>query len=381
MVNKMEKAKVYFTDLHTRGGVSLLDKLRKLIKAAGIDRIDFKDKFTAVKIHFGEPGNLAYIRPNFARVVCDVIKENGGKPFLTDCNTLYVGGRKNAVDHLESAYANGFNPLVTGVHCIIADGLKGLDERILPVRNGVYCKEAKVGEAIADADIIITMSHFKGHVSAGFGGAIKNIGMGGGSRSGKQIMHSEGTPKVIEDRCVGCGTCARNCAHEGIAVVDRKARIDESKCLGCGRCIAVCPKDAVVPKWDTRKAVLSCKMAEYAMAMLDGKPNFHISFVTNVSPDCDCEGHNDVPIVPDVGIFASYDPVALDQACVDAVNAMPLIPDSVLADKFAKSGCSCGADHPEYFKMNHPNTEWKAGQEHAEKIGLGTTKYELINVG
>ena len=377
----MEKAKVYFTDLRTHEGDSLLDKLRRLIITAGIEQIDFKDKFTAVKIHFGEPGNLAFLRPNFARVVCDLIKEKGGKPFLTDCNTLYVGGRKNAVDHLDSAYANGFNPLVTGVQCIIADGLKGLDERILPVRNGIYCKEAKVGEAIADADIIITMSHFKGHVSAGYGGAIKNIGMGGGSRSGKQIMHSEGTPKVLEDRCVGCGTCARNCAHEGIKVVDRKAQIDETKCLGCGRCIAVCPKDAVVPKWDTRKFILSCKMSEYAKAMLDGKPNFHISFVIDVSPDCDCEGHNDVPIVPDVGIFASFDPVALDQACVDAVNEQPVIPNSVLAEKFEKSGCEChDHDHPEYFKMNHPNTEWKAGQEHAVKIGLGTTEYELIKV-
>ncbi|MBQ1579867.1 MAG: DUF362 domain-containing protein, partial [Firmicutes bacterium] len=274
----MEKAPVYFTNLRTNGEESLLQKLERLMKKAGFENIDFEDKFVAVKIHFGEPGNLAYLRPNWARTVCDYIKRLGGKPFLTDCNTLYVGGRKNALDHLDSAYINGYNPIATGVQTIIADGLKGLDERDLPVPNGEYCKTAKIGSALADADIIISMSHVKGHGSAGFGGVLKNIGMGGGSRSGKQIMHSEGTPAIYEDLCVGCRTCEKNCAHDAIHVVNRKAVIDEEKCLGCGRCIAVCPKDALQTKWDAGNDVLSCKIAEYTYAIINGKPNFHIAF-------------------------------------------------------------------------------------------------------
>ena len=168
----MEKAPVYFTNLRTNGEESLLQKLERLMKKAGFENIDFEDKFVAVKIHFGEPGNLAYLRPNWARTVCDYIKRLGGKPFLTDCNTLYVGGRKNALDHLDSAYVNGYNPIATGVQTIIADGLKGLDERDLPVPNGEYCKTAKIGSDLADADIIISMSHVKGHGSAGFGGVL-----------------------------------------------------------------------------------------------------------------------------------------------------------------------------------------------------------------
>ena len=380
----MEKAPVYFTNLRTNGEESLLQKLERLMKKAGFENIDFEDKFVAVKIHFGEPGNLAYLRPNWARTVCDYIKRLGGKPFLTDCNTLYVGGRKNALDHLDSAYVNGYNPIATGVQTIIADGLKGLDERDLPVPNGEYCKTAKIGSALADADIIISMSHVKGHGSAGFGGVLKNIGMGGGSRSGKQIMHSEGTPAIYEDLCVGCRTCEKNCAHDAIHVVNRKAVIDEEKCLGCGRCIAVCPKDALQTKWDAGNDVLSCKIAEYTYAIINGKPNFHIAFVLDVSPDCDCDGHNDLPIIPDVGIFAGFDPVAVDQACADAVNAQTYVESSVLGDIMRdsrkKASRKEAIEKNDVFKMVHPNTKWEAGLAHGEKMGMGTRTYELITL-
>ena len=380
----MEKAPVYFTNLRTAGEESLLHKLERLMKKAGFESIDFEDKFVAVKIHFGEPGNLAYLRPNWARTVCDYIKRLGGKPFLTDCNTLYVGGRKNALDHLDSAYVNGYNPIATGVQTIIADGLKGLDERELPVPNGEYCKTAKIGSALADADIIISMSHVKGHVSAGFGGVLKNIGMGGGSRSGKQIMHSEGTPEVIEENCIGCRTCEKNCAHDAIHVIDRKAKVDDTKCLGCGRCIAVCPKDALDSRWDISKDVLSCKIAEYTYAVINGKPNFHIAFVLDVSPDCDCDGQNDLPIIPDVGIFCGFDPVAVDQACADAVNAQTYVESSILGDIMRdsrkKANRKEAIEKNDVFKMVHPNTKWEAGLAHGEKMGMGTREYELITL-
>ena len=242
-------------------------KLRRLITTAGIKNIDFADKYVAIKIHFGEPGNLAYLRPNYAKVVADVIKEAGGKPFLTDCNTLYVGGRKNALDHIDTAYTNGFTPFSTGCHVIIADGIKGLDESYVPVPDGEYVKEAKIGRAIMDADILISLTHFKAHEGTGFGGAIKNIGMGCGSRAGKMEMHSSGKPSVNQEKCVGCGMCIRNCAHDAITITDKKASINHTKCVGCGRCIGACPKDAVHPGSDHSNDILNKKMAEYTAGL------------------------------------------------------------------------------------------------------------------
>ena len=210
----MNKSKVYYTNLRVKPGDSLLMKLERLIRAAGIDTIDFAGKFTAIKIHFGEPGNLAYLRPNYAKAVADVVKSLGGKPFLTDCNTLYVRARKDALEHMESAYTNGFSPFSTGCHIIIADGLKGTDEVYVPVKGGEYVKEAKIGRAVMDADVFLTLSHFKGHECTGFGGALKNIGMGCGSRAGKMEMHSAGKPHVNQKLCIGCKKCAQICAHD-----------------------------------------------------------------------------------------------------------------------------------------------------------------------
>ena len=195
----MEASTVYYTDFRCPVGTSLTDKLRRLCIAAGIKNIDMEGKFVAIKMHFGELGNLAYLRPNYAKVVADLCKEQGGMPFLTDCNTLYPGSRKNALEHLTCAQLNGFWPMTTGCQVIIADGLRGTDEVEVPVPNDEYCKTAKIGRAIMDADIFISLSHFKGHESTGFGGAIKNIGMGCGSRAGKMEQHASGHPAVQED--------------------------------------------------------------------------------------------------------------------------------------------------------------------------------------
>ena len=369
----MEPSKVYFCDLHTHLGDGLPNKLKRLIKAAGIGQIDFENKFVAIKMHLGEPGNLSYLRPNYARAVVDVVRELGGKPFITDCNTLYVGGRKNALDHLDSAYANGFNPFQTGCHTIIADGLKGLDEVEVPVEGGEYVKNAKIGRALMDADVVISLTHFKGHEQAGFGGAMKNLGMGGGSRAGKMEMHAKGKPHVITSKCVGCGKCAKIYAHGAPIITDKKCAIDHDKCLGCGRCIAICPKDAIAPDCDEIAEVLNYKIAEYAKAVVDGRSSFHISIVRDISPDCDCHPENDVPMVPDVGMFASFDPVALDLACVEAVNRQPVLPGSRLAETADPE------DHDHLHAM-HPNTCWRAAVEHGKKIGLGTDDYTVITV-
>ena len=368
----MKKSKVYFTDMHTTTKENLQQKLSRLIQTAGISQIDFNKKYASIKIHFGEPGNLAYLRPNYAKTVVDIVKELGGKPFLTDCNTLYVGGRKNALDHLDSAYVNGYSPFSTGCHVLIGDGLKGTDEVLVPVECGEYVKEAKIGHAIMDADVFISLNHFKGHELTGFGGALKNIGMGCGSRAGKMEMHSSGKPNVSHELCVGCGMCTKICAHSAITVTEQKASIDHLQCVGCGRCIGICPMDAVLPAWGESNEILNKKMAEYTWAVLQGRPHFHISLVIDVSPYCDCHAENDIPIVPNVGMFASFDPVALDVACADAVNSQPATAGSLL-EKSVR-------EHHDHFTDIGPNTDWKVGIDHAVKLGLGNKEYELITL-
>ena len=391
-------SKVYFTDMRTHGHTNLPGKLDKLVRKAGIETIDMHNKFVAIKMHLGEPGNLSYLRPNYARVIVDIVRELGGKPFITDCNTLYVGGRKNALDHLDSAYANGFNPFQTGCHTIIADGLKGLDEVEVPVVGGEYVKNAKIGRALVDADIVISLTHFKGHEQAGFGGCMKNLGMGGGSRAGKMEQHSAGKPSVNDDKCVGCRQCHKICAHDAISydrTVERTlpngrartahlAHIDHNRCVGCGRCIAVCNQDAIKPDINEAPEVLNYKIAEYTKAVVDGRPSFHVSLAVDVSPNCDCHGENDTPIVGDVGMFASFDPVAIDQACIDAVLAQPALPNTELTESRAKlerQGVRLDEAHEhDHFNVTHPDTNWQSCIEHAEKIGLGTHEYELVRV-
>lgn len=373
----MELSKVYFTDMRALPGTSLQQKLERLLHKAGIDSIDFADKYVAVKLHFGEPGNLSYLRPNFAKTVADVVKSLGGHPFLTDCNTLYVGRRKNALDHIDAAYENGYSPFSTGCQIIIGDGLKGTDEIDVPVRGGEYIQNAHIGRAVMDADIFISLSHFKGHEATGFGGAIKNIGMGCGSRAGKMDMHCGGKPQVAQEACRRCGKCATICAHSAISFgADKKASIDHNKCVGCGRCIGMCNFDAIDNPNSSANDELNCKMAEYAKAVVDGRPQFHISIVNQVSPYCDCHGENDAAIIPDVGMFASFDAVALDVACADACNKMPVIPGSMLDDQLNAHG-DCHHDH---FTNNCPTTNWRSCVEHGEKIGLGSTQYELITL-
>ena len=376
-------SKVYFTDMRTSFTENLPKKLTRLIDRAGLGTIDFDHKFVAIKIHFGEMGNLAYLRPQYARALAAYIQERGGLPFLTDCNTLYVGSRKNALEHLETAYINGYTPYATGCQVIIADGVRGTDEAYIPI-GCEEVKTAKIGRAIADADIIISLNHFKGHEDAGFGGALKNLGMGSGSRAGKMEMHYDGKPVVDRDRCRGCRKCATICANDGIHYENNKAVIDHDNCVGCGRCIAICSFDAIKPDNSSSEASLNRRIAEYAYAVVKDKPNFHISIAADISPNCDCHPENDTPIVNDIGMFASFDPVAIDQACADAVLASEPLPNTELTDSAAKMEHNHehleGEQAKDPFCITHPDTDWRACIAHAEKIGLGTSKYELIEV-
>lgn len=376
----MEKAKVYFTDFRTPyGGDTMPGKLKKLIRKAGIAQLNLEGQFVAIKIHFGELGNVSYLRPNYARAVVDVVKELGGKPFLTDCNTLYPGSRKNALEHLYCAWENGFTPLTVGCPILIGDGLKGTDDIEVPVRGGEYVKNAKIGRAVMDADVIISMTHFKGHEATGFGGALKNLGMGCGSRAGKKEQHNNGKAYVQQEICRGCRRCMRECANNGL-VFDpetRKMHVDKEHCVGCGRCVGACNFDAIDFENPNSNQMLNYRIAEYAKAVVDGRPQFHISLVMDISPNCDCHGENDAPILPDVGMFASFDPLALDQACVDACMKCEPLPNSQLGEHMRDPHF---VDHHDHFTNSTPESEWQSCLSHAEKIGLGTRDYELIRL-
>lgn len=375
----MAKTKVYFTDLHTKiYGDGLPTKLKNLLKAAHIGDIDMQDKYVAIKMHFGEHGNVAHLRPQFAKAVVDIVKELGGKPFLTDCATLYPGSRKNALDHLACAWENGFNPLSVGCPIIIADGLRGNDEVLVPVKGGEYVKEAKIGRAIMDADVFISLNHFKGHEFASLGGALKNVGMGCGSRAGKKEQHCSGNAEIIEDLCRGCRKCLENCANGGLKFDEaRKKMTVTDQCVGCGNCISACNFDAINFTNDTANEKLSRRIAEYAKAVVDGRPQFHINLLLDISPCCDCHGENDVPILPNIGMLASTDMLAIDQASVDLCQKQEPLPGSQLYKALHDPDFhDCG----NHFNNVHPASDWKSCFEQAEKLGIGSREYELIDI-
>lgn len=366
-------SKVYFADMRASHKENLFDKISKLLTRCGLAEQVAAGDLTAVKIHFGEKGNSAFIRPIFARRVVDEIKKLGARPFLTDSSTLYPGERKEAVSSLACAVENGFAFAVVGAPLIMCDGLRGVTESAVPVA-GELLKEAFIASEILEADSLVAMSHFKCHELTGFGGAIKNLGMGCASRKGKLIQHSTVAPVVASKHCTGCSICLTACAHDAIAMLDGKAVIDAVNCAGCSRCITICPVKAINVQWNEAVDLLMKKMAEYALAAVSGKREkmLFINFITQVSPACDCYGHCDAPIVNDIGICASLDPVALDQACADLVNQARGNQDSAL-----KSGHEPGGDK---FRGVWPDVPWQVQLEHGEKIGLGSRSYELIKI-
>ena len=365
--------KIYFVSLRAvNENQSLLQRIKRLTKVLLEGRME-KGDLVAIKIHFGEPGNHAFIRPIFVRQVVEVVKEMGGKPFLTDANTLYKGGRANAIDHLESAIYNGFGYSSVGVPIIIADGINGDYFKEVEV-NLKHFKKVKVAGGVHDADFLLALTHVKGHIGAGLGGAIKNIGMGVAPRSGKQMQHAQFKPDPDHKICIGCGRCVRHCPTGALRLVNKKAVLTPDLCIGCGECAVVCPTGAIKISWNESAIGLQEKMAEFAYGVIKPKePKVaFINFVMDISPDCDCAGWHDANIVPDVGILGGWDIVAIDQASADLINQQVGLKGSILQKEL-----NPGEDK---LKAIHPDIDWSVQVSYAEKIGLGTRKYVLEKI-
>lgn len=363
-------SKVYFIDFRATYKKNFSEKLKELLKKAGLEQCFFKRDLVALKLHFGETGNTAFIRPVYIRQIVKAIKNGGGIPFLTDANTLYAGTRGDAPNHLVTAITNGFDFAVTDAPIVIADGLRGATETSVNI-EGKHITEAYIGTEIVQCDSLISVAHFKGHELTGFGGAVKNVGMGCASRRGKMVQHSGVSPKIDISKCTGCRMCADHCVHNAIQMVDGKAQINNDDCTGCGECILICEYKAVKIQWSRSIPVLLETMVDYCAAALKDKQGkmLFVNFINAVSPACDCAPYNDAPIVRDIGVVASTDPVAVDQASVDLVNKEPALPGSCLENK-AKAGS-------DKFRTIYPEVDWEHQLEYAEKIGLGSRKYIL----
>jgi uncharacterized Fe-S center protein len=364
---------VYFIDLRAKYKENFITKLGKLLETAGLSQVIKERDIVAVKLHFGELGNTAFIRPVFLRKIVECLKNLDAVPFLTDSNTLYVGTRCDAPRHIATAVQNGFAYPVVDAPIIIADGLRGKSEIPIAISQKRF-KKAYIGSEIVQANSLISVAHFKGHELSGFGGTIKNVGMGCASRKGKMAQHADVAPKVKAKKCVGCGDCIASCAQKAISMVKEKARINPKKCIGCGECILACPIQAIQIQWNASVPVFMEKMMEYTLAVIKGKEDrsLFVNFITDVSPACDCPPFNDAPIVRDVGVVASTDPVAIDQASVDLVNQEHALPGSCL-----KKNRGPGKDK---FKGLYPEVDWQLQFEYAEKIGLGKRDYVLQKI-
>lgn len=339
---------------------NLLNKIKKLFREAEFDNIINKGDFTAVKMHFGEYGNTTFIRPIFVRKIVECIKENQGKAFLTDTNTLYRGKRSNSIEHMENAYFHGFLPYVVDAPVIIADGITGKDFVSTEI-NKKNLKNAKIASSAYYANALIGVTHVTGHIGTGLAGSIKNIGMGLGSRAGKQVMHSDVKPNISKEKCEGCATCIKYCPANAIKIIAEKAEINHDICIGCAECTISCPYGAIKVNWDSSSEKLQEKIVEYAFGVLKdkiGKVGF-FNFILDVTPSCDCPPWSDTFFVKNIGILASKDIVAIDQATGDLINQE--------------------YNHNDRLKEIN-NIDWGIQLEYAQEIGLGNREYNLIEI-
>lgn len=360
---------VFFAPVRSKMKRSLVKRTGDLLDRAGLKEAIFDKDLVAIKLHFGEEGNTGFVHPVFLREVVERVRDAGGKPFLTDSNTLYRGQRFNAVDHLECALHNGFSFATVGAPLVIADGLDGREAVDVPIA-GTHFDSVRIGAAAVHADAMVVVTHVKGHEATGFGGALKNVGMGLGCRSAKQRMHADFRPEVTASTCTACKRCVQWCPVGAITIgPDRVAVVDYEVCYGCGECVAACPYGAIATQWKTDANMLQEKIAEHAAGALAGKAGkvLYVSFLTAISPDCDCWNFSDAPIVADIGVLVSADIVAIDQAAYDLVNAAAGLPGS------RGDGLAEGAD--KFLSVS--GVDGTHVMKHAEALGLGSCTYEL----
>jgi uncharacterized Fe-S center protein len=376
------KSVVFFSDVRVDSRKTLLDKLGTLLDRANLkEKIKERD-LVAIKLHFGEKGSTAFVQPIFIRRIVDQVKQCKGKPFLTDTNTLYRGMRQEAISNLTNAYQNGFAFSVVDAPILIADGLRGNSAEIVTI-NKPHFKTVSIAYDIYMADALISVAHFTGHELCGFAGTLKNLGMGCASREGKLSQHSNISPRVKTKACKGCELCLTLCAHGAISMHPPKAEIeskrmiafiDSKKCIGCGECILTCPTGAIKVQWNETIPIFQKKMVEYAFGTVQKKKGkiLFLNFLTQISPACDCWGFSDTPIVNDVGILSSEDPVAIDQASVDLVNGQE-------GNRFSKLQKHWTPGEDKFHDL-YPEVDWGIQLAYSEEIGLGNRQYELMKV-
>lgn len=365
-----EKAVVWFAPMRSAKKQSLVKRAGALLERAGLADVIAENDMVAVKLHFGEEGNTGFVQPIFLREVVARAKEHGGKPFLTDSNTLYRGQRANAVDHIACALHNGFGYATVEAPIIIADGMDGREAADVAISGFKHFESVRIGSAALHADAMVVVTHVKGHEATGFGGALKNVGMGLGCRSAKQRMHADFTPDVVTQKCTACGRCVKWCPVDAIVVsADRVAVVDHELCYGCGECVASCPYGAIGICWKTEPEALQEKIVEHVAGAIAGKEGkiVYLSFVTNVSPDCDCWNFSDAPVVADIGVLASTDIVAIDQAAYDMVVAATGLPGG--------RGESMPSGSDKFRDIT--GVDGTRALSYAEEMGLGTRDYEL----
>ncbi len=361
---------VWFAPMRTQRKDSLVGRAGRILQRAGLADAISEGDLVAVKLHFGETGNTGFVNPVFVREVVRLIKEAGGRPFLTDANTLYRGSRGNAVDHVACAIRNGFSFATVEAPIVIADGLDGREAVSVRIEGGTHFEDVRIGSAAVHADAMVVVTHVKGHEATGFGGALKNVGMGLGCRSAKQRMHADFRPEVRSEKCTACGRCVKWCPVDAVSIgPDRVARIDHDACYGCGECVAACPEAAIATQWETTPEAIQEKIVEHVAGVLQGKRGkvVYLSFLTDISPDCDCWHFSDAGVVPDIGVLASDDIVAIERAAYDLVVQAPgvrgtrgqdMVPGD---DKFALIS---GVDGTHAIR-------------YAESMGLGTSRYDM----
>lgn len=370
----MNVSQVYFINLRASYHRNIFVKFRLLFQSLKIENIVSPHNLVALKLHFGEKGNTSFIQPFWIREVVNLVKNIPAKPFLTDTTTLYVGNRANAVDAIANAIHNGFAYSTVEAPIIIADGLRGTSSKKIEI-NQKHFKEVYLAEAVYYCDSIICLSHFKGHGLGGFGGSIKNLSMGMSDKYGKQLMHGNRAPLIKKDKCTACKICIRWCPAKALSIIKGKISIDPNKCIACGQCLVSCPQNVFEIDWNALSPTeIQERLCEYALGVLNLKKSKigFINFLISIVPDCDCCPHSDAPIVPNIGILASLDPVAIDQASVDLVNQEIGLKGTALKENIAA--------YTDKFKFIHPKVNWEVQLNYGEKIGLGSRKYQLIQI-